>query len=124
MKESSVTCRHEQDGIFVKQNDYFLKVLCCDILYVEADGSYTSFYLHNGRKLVTAYNLAFVTRHLPATHFIRVHQKYVWSLFDVNTWVGNILRIGDKTFPLGRTYCSEVLAAFNNLTLNPKIVNR
>ena len=37
---------------------------------------------------------------------------------------GNILRIDDKTFPLGRIYRSEVLASFNNLSLNPKIVNR
>ena len=61
-----------------------------------------AFYMHKkstGRGGVFAYNLAFVPRHLPATHFIRVHQKYVLSLFDVNTWVGNMLRIDDKNLP-------------------------
>ncbi len=88
------------------------------------DGAFCMHKKSTGRGGVFAYNLAFVPRHLPATHFIRVYQKYVLSLFDIDTWVGNMLRIGDKTFPLGRTYRSEVLASFNNLSLNPKIVNR
>ena len=53
--------------------------------------------------------------YLPASHFVRIHRSYVVSLFDIDTFVGNMLRIGDKWFPIGRLYRPGVLALLNIL---------
>ena len=39
--------RHERDGIFIRQNDYFRKYLYRDILYVKACGCYCDLYFRD-----------------------------------------------------------------------------
>ena len=62
-----------------------------------------------------ALRIGVMGRYLPASHFVRIHRSYVVSLFDIDTFVGNMLRIGDKWFPIGRLYRPGVLALLNIL---------
>ena len=105
----SVTYRHVRDGIFIRQDDYYRKCLYTDLLWVEASGSYSDIHLRDRLRI------GVMGRYLPASHFVRIHRSYVVSLFDIDTFVGNMLRIGDKWFPIGRLYRPGVLALLNIL---------
>ena len=100
----SVTYRHVRDGIFIRQDDYYRKCLYTDLLWVEASGSYSDIHLRDRSRIVVALRIGVMGRYLPASHFVRIHRSYVVSLFDIDTFVGNMLRIGDKWFPIGRLY--------------------
>jgi DNA-binding LytR/AlgR family response regulator len=54
-----------------------------DLLYLEAIGNYTCFYLRNGRRVVMAYTLKVYLTKLPDSHFIQTHRKYVINLYHV-----------------------------------------
>ena len=47
-------CRHENDGIFIRQNDYFRKYLYRDILYVKACGCYCDLYFRDKKRITVA----------------------------------------------------------------------
>lgn len=46
--------RHERDGIFIRQNDYFRKYLYRDILYVKACGCYCDLYFRDKKRITVA----------------------------------------------------------------------
>lgn len=107
--------RHVNDGVFLRQNDYYKKFLYTDILWVESSGSYSYIHLRDKSKLIVAHRLKVVESKLPGSHFIRVHRGFILSLFDIDSFVGNSLRIGEKWFPIGRNYRKLVIASFNVL---------
>ena len=86
-----------------------------DLLWVEASGSYSDIHLRDRSRIVVALRIGVMGRYLLASHFVRIHRSYVVSLFDIDTFVGNMLRIGDKWFPIGRLYRPGVLALLNIL---------
>ncbi len=54
-----------------------------DLLYLEADGGYTTFYLNNGKKVITANNLREYEKVLNKSNFFRVHNSYIVNLSHV-----------------------------------------
>jgi DNA-binding LytR/AlgR family response regulator len=54
-----------------------------DLLYLEAIGNYTCFYLRNGKRVVRAYTLKVYLAKLPDSHFIQTHRKYVINIYHV-----------------------------------------
>ena len=65
------------DSIFIRIQDHFRKILFSDILYIEASGSYCTFYLQAGAKATVAYTLTDTMQHLSKDLFIRVHRSYI-----------------------------------------------
>ena len=58
-----------------------------DIIYCEASGSYTNFYLEPGRKLMVSKNLKEYEHMLPDKQFMRVHNSYLINLQKVKKFV-------------------------------------
>lgn len=58
-----------------------------DILYCEANGAYTTFYITAGRKITVSKNLKEYERLLDDQHFMRVHNSYVVNLLEVRRFV-------------------------------------
>lgn len=63
----------------------FIKV--ADILYCEANGSYTNFYINPDIKLVVSKNLKEYELMLNDYHFMRVHNSYLINLSEVKKFV-------------------------------------
>ena len=72
--------RNVVDSIFIRIQDHFRKILFSDILYIEASGSYCTFYLQAGAKATVAYTLTDTMQHLSKDLFIRVHRSYINNL--------------------------------------------
>lgn len=58
-----------------------------DILYCEANGSYTNFHLKNDRKIVVSKNLKEYESLFDENHFMRVHNRYLVNLREVRRYV-------------------------------------
>jgi len=56
-----------------------------DIMYAEAEGRYTSFFLRNGRIIICTKNLGYFNDILPKSLFSRIHSKYLVSINDIET---------------------------------------
>lgn len=63
----------------------FIKV--ADIIYCEANGSYTNFYLINGDKLMVSKHLKEYENLLPGNQFMRVHNSFLINLYEVLRYV-------------------------------------
>ena len=103
------------DSIFIRIQDHFGNILFNDMLYVEASGSYCTFYLQAGAKATVAYTLTDTMQHLSKDLFIRVHRSYIVNKNHVVGYIGNIFYIGDQTVPIGRQYKKDALSHFNML---------
>lgn len=106
---------YENDGIFIRGNDYYKKCPYADILHVEASGSYSTFYLKNASRLVAARRLATIERKLPDNHFVRVHRGFIVNRHHVDAYTGTTVRVGEKWFPVGDCYRKKVLDCLNIL---------
>ena len=51
---------------------------------------------------------------LPAKHFPRVHKSFMISISKINNIEGNMIKIGDMTIPIGRTYKNDFLELINS----------
>lgn len=104
------------ETVFLSVRTIIIENVCTPICFgVEASGSYSDIHLRDRSRIVVALRIGVMGRYLPASHFVRIHRSYVVSLFDIDTFVGNMLRIGDKWFPIGRLYRPGVLALLNIL---------
>lgn len=102
-----------------RQND-FLKVALDEIVWVEADKSYSKIYLTGERTLTISFNLSIVEHQLPATDFIRIHRSYLVNMKHVVSLMGNSLKINDQLLVIGREYHQKVLERFIFLGIRRK----
>ena len=103
---------YEKKYVFIwRQNDY-LKITLDEILWVEAEKSYSRIYLSENRIMVISFNLAVVENKLPATDFMRIHRSCVVNLKHVVSLMGNSLKIENKLLTIGREYRDELLDRF------------
>lgn len=103
------------DSIFIRIQDHFRKILFSNILYIEASGSYCTFYLQAGTKATVAYTLTDTMQYLSKDLFIRVHRSYIINKNHVTSYIGNVFYIGEQMIPIGRQYKKEALSHFNML---------
>ena len=98
--------------VFVwRQNDY-LKLIFDEILWIEAEGSYSKIYLTGNRSMVVSFHLAVIEKDLPDSDFIRIHRSFLINLYHVNSLIGNSLNIEGKLLTIGREYRESVLNRF------------
>lgn len=80
------------DGIvFIKQQD---------ILYIEADGSYSIITLLDGKKHVASRNLKYIEALLDSSIFYRCHQSFIINLKEVKKFIsanGTSVKLSDDT---------------------------
>lgn len=99
--------------IFIKQKDYFNKVLFNNILYVEASGSYCILHLDGGSDLIVSYTLSEFVEYLASSRFLRVHRSFAINMERIDGYAGNSFQLGNRQIPIGRLYKKDVLTQFN-----------
>ena len=104
-------------SFFIRQNNMLSKVKIMDIQSVHSDGNYCEFVLKDGKKYTVKMSLVTALKKLPASDFVRVHQRYALQaklIEGIDTTENEVL-IGDKTYPMGRTYRKDLLKRFQRL---------
>lgn len=66
--------------IAVSSLDKIELIRMSEIIYCQADGKYTNFYLADGKKIMSSRNLGEYGTILDSTHFFRIHHSYIINL--------------------------------------------
>lgn len=72
--------KKSQTSVFIKEKDYYRRINFSDILFIEASGSYSTFFLKNNTQQIVAFNLSEVSGYLNNEYFIRVHRSYIVNI--------------------------------------------
>ena len=88
-----------------------------DIMYCESSGNYTNFYLCNNKKMLISRQLGEYEKLLPATDFIRLHDKYLVHLFFIKEYIkgsgGEVLLENGKLIPVATRRKEDFLSRFD-----------
>ena len=99
--------------ISVNADHKIYRVRLGDILYIEGLREYVSYYTSEKRIIALA-SLKSLEATLPKNRFVRVHKSYIIPIDKVKAIEGNMLDIGIKKIPIGRSYREKVFGMFNN----------
>lgn len=84
-----------------------------EILYCEADGSYSHIHLVNGDKIIVTYNLKKMSDLLGEKDFYRIHKSYIIALEAIEKILhsegGSVVLSNQKIIPLARRRKEEFL---------------
>ncbi len=98
-----LTTTEEDELIFVKDNNDYLKINTCDIQYIKSDGDYTKIFTID-RSYFVAYSLRHWNEQLPNKYFCQIHKSYVVNIRFITRVSGNQAFILDVSLPIGRTF--------------------
>ncbi|MFC7526117.1 LytR/AlgR family response regulator transcription factor [Parapedobacter sp. GCM10030251] len=92
------------------------RVLLSEIRYVEVKGNQVTIYLANEHQVSFRQTLKEVADMLPKTYFLRVHQSYIISLWQLRKLSPTFVTFfgTDAVVPVSRSYRAELRARFQN----------
>jgi len=93
----------EQDFLFIKDKNSFIKVNTNEILFAEADDIYSKLVTEKGAFLLSL-TLKKLEEKLNDRNFIRVHKSYLVSFPAIEKVIDNELQINTYKIPVGRAY--------------------
>ena len=109
----SVWRGRKADFFFVKEGAYFRRIDFKFIRWIKAEGSYCKLFMDNARELLLSFNLTEITSYLPVQDFVRVHRSYIVNINSVDSFIGNMLFIGNCRIPISKSHKNEVLERLN-----------
>lgn len=102
----------EKKFVFVWSHGAYVRLSMSEIIWLEADGSYTTLHLTGKRKMVLSFSMASALRILPVPDFVRIHRSFVVNVRHIIYMIGNSLKINDQMLPIGREYRKNFLDHF------------
>ncbi|NQY37768.1 MAG: response regulator transcription factor [Alteromonadaceae bacterium] len=94
-------------SIFIKDDKKHHKVALDDILYIKANGNFTSVYLKDSQ-ILSQMKISDFEKLLPETEFSRVHRSYLIAHHAVTLVSANKVQLGDTVISVGRVYKESV----------------
>ena len=98
----------EYPALFVKQNDRFVRINLNDILFLQAQGSY-SMLVTTSVEFVIAKNLSQFLKRNSFRTLLRVHRSFAVNLACIDSFDQNFVYIAKTQIPLGENYRPEFL---------------
>lgn len=100
------------DNIFVKDGHNYLNLQINAILYIKAEGDYTSVHKENDR-IVVAYSIKYWENKLGNKRFFRIHKSYLINTNHIEKISGNVVILTNgNEVPIGRKYKDEFFSNF------------
>ncbi|WP_128547882.1 LytR/AlgR family response regulator transcription factor [Larkinella soli] len=97
--------------IFIKHNYQFVKIPLEDIMFLEADGAYTTITTHD-RKFAIRLTLSTLLDRLSETQLVRVHRSFAVHIKKVEGFSDREITVGKHIVPLGRQYKPAFIQQF------------
>jgi DNA-binding LytR/AlgR family response regulator len=96
--------------LYFRADRKMVKVLLCDILYVESLKDYVRVVTTHGA-VVTKQAISSLEASLPPHRFVRVHRSYIVAPAQMTSFNSREIQFGDTTLPVGRMYREAWLRA-------------
>ena len=100
--------------IFVRADFSLVKIPLTDILYIEGLADYLKIYIRDRKPVVARMPMKDMIGKLPAADFIRVHRSFILPFSKIEAVRGITIFIGDKEFPIGRTYADDFFSRYSS----------
>lgn len=101
-------------NIFVRADFSLVKVPLADILYVEGLADYLKIYIKDRKTIVARMPMKDMMEKLGSADFVRVHRSFILPFSRIEAVRGTTIFIGDKEFPIGRTYADEFFNRYSH----------
>ena len=94
--------------LLVKADYKLYKINFDDLLYIEGQHEYVSFYTKT-KRITALYSLKSLEEQLPRDKFIRVHKSYIVSINHISEIEQLTVTVADKKIPIGGSYRESLL---------------
>lgn len=109
--------RKNQDAekhIFIRADFSLVKIPLADILYIEGLADYLKIHIKDRKTIVARMPMKDMMEKLQAADFIRVHRSFILPFSKIEAVRGATIFIGDKAFPIGKTYADEFFSRYSS----------
>jgi len=100
--------------VFLKSGQSFEKVMCENIFYAQADGSYCRVCCKN-KEYILSGNLNSFSKELPSHDFLRVHRSFLVNINHVESLDHDYVHVNGESINIGRSYKDEVWARLKKI---------
>lgn len=107
-KQINITETKENEAIYLNIDKTIHKIYLEEILYLESDRNYVTFYMIN-KKLTIIDSLKNWKNKLSSKIFVQIHKSYIINIKKVEKYSSTNLYINNKVLPIGRTYKEKLL---------------
>jgi DNA-binding LytR/AlgR family response regulator len=97
----------QQNFLFVKCNQAWVKVQYAEILFIEGLENYVRIHC-NEKVIITLTTMKNIEEMLPAPSFLRIHRSYIVNLQHVDSIQNNVVSIKNKNLLVGKSYKKNV----------------
>lgn len=101
-------------NIFVRADFSLVKVPLADILYIEGLADYLKIYIKDRKTIVARMPMKDMMEKLGSVDFVRVHRSFILPFSRIEAVRGTTIFLGDKEFPIGRTYADEFFNRYSH----------
>ncbi|MEZ4827871.1 MAG: LytTR family DNA-binding domain-containing protein [Bacteroidia bacterium] len=106
--ETEIRAEQGKDYFFVKVDYKLVKIRYDEILFVEGMREYVNIQTPRKRHIVYQ-SMKNMEALLPEGKFARVHKSYIVALDKIQSTYGNVVEIGEKEVPIGKSYKDDFL---------------
>ena len=106
--EPDATPHEPADYLMVKADYRLYKVNFDDLLYIEGQHEYVSFYT-KGKRITALYSLKALEEQLPPDSFVRVHKSYIVSIAHISEIEQLTVTCAGEKIPIGGSYREQLL---------------
>jgi DNA-binding LytR/AlgR family response regulator len=100
--------------IFIRADFSLVKIPLSDILYIEGLADYLKIYIKDRKTIVARMPMKDIMEKLQSDDFIRVHRSFILPFSKIEAVRGTTIYIGDKEFPIGKTYVDEFFNRYSS----------
>lgn len=100
--------------IFIRADFSLVKIPLSDILYIEGLADYLKIYIKDRKTVVARMPMKDIMEKLQSDDFIRVHRSFILPFSKIEAVRGTTIYIGDKEFPIGKTYVDEFFNRYSS----------
>lgn len=104
------SAKNQQAFVFIREEHLLLKIRLEEILFVMSDSNYIEVYLQKKKYTLRAKLAEFEDR-VPASLFVRVHQRYLINLSKVDTIGRSFVILGNRKIPVSKSHYPSLIAS-------------
>ncbi|MBO4753976.1 MAG: response regulator transcription factor [Bacteroidales bacterium] len=106
--EGSNPSTPSNSSLLIKADYKLYKINYDDLLYIEGQHEYVSFYT-KGKRITALYSLKSLEEQLPRDKFIRVHKSYIVSIDNISEIEQLNVTVAGQKIPIGGSYRESLL---------------
>jgi len=105
---NDTTSKSDASYIMVKADYKLYKINYDDLLYIEGQHEYVSFYTKS-KRITALYSLKSLEEQLPKDKFVRVHKSYIVSIANISEIEQLTVTVAGQKIPIGGSYRDSLL---------------